>query len=141
MILMIKWQQLRLLQPTVNYSINVKESRETISPDRAIEKSRLRRALFVSGVDARTPLAHPHQKQTRGLLAGQPWLKNFNPLLSCSGLESQNISIALGDGYGVFKMGRVTAIRCNYRPSVRAFNGFFVPQDYNRLDGDNHARF
>jgi hypothetical protein len=30
MILMIKWQQLRLLQPTVNYSINVKESREMI---------------------------------------------------------------------------------------------------------------
>ncbi len=28
---MIKWQQLRLLQPTVKYSINVKKSRETLS--------------------------------------------------------------------------------------------------------------
>jgi hypothetical protein len=61
---MIKWQQLRLLQPTVNYSINVKESRETISSDRAIEKSRLRRALFVSGVDARAqPRIHTKNKQ------------------------------------------------------------------------------
>jgi hypothetical protein len=30
MILMIKWQQFELLQPTVDYSIYDKESRETI---------------------------------------------------------------------------------------------------------------